>query len=158
MRKDPYSNKTGNPAASTSASAPTEKITNFFGTNPPVRIEITYRNGEKEIFKGEEIDADNQVIKALGNIRTCRRFWTDMSSTGKHAWSTDDELLEIATQLGIHTTKATTAEKAAEIAAKLGLTPKYFLTGEDGEPLKDANGVWTEATPAPIATPVAPTP
>ena len=153
MRKDPYSNKNGNPAAPTSASA--EIVTNYFGSNPPVRIEITYRNGEKEIFKGEEIDANNNVLKALGNLRPIRRFWTDTKSA-KRAWSTDDELLEIASQLGTHTTKVTTAEKAAEIAAKLKLTAKWFVVGKDGEPLKDANGVWTEATPP--AAPAAPAP
>ena len=153
MRRDPYStepakSKHGKPATTTAQKRGPAKVINFFGDNPPVRLEITYRNGDKDIFKGAQIDADNPVIRALSKIRTCRRFWTDMAMPeGKQAWSTDEELLTIAAQLGIPTPEGTIAERATKVAERLGLTPKYFRAGDDGEPLEDDKGLWTEADP-----------
>jgi len=153
MRKDPYEptrrTKKHTDTEGTTPKRDPDKVINFFGDNPPIRIEITYKNGEKDILKSNEIDADNPIVQALAHIRTCRRFWTDPTMpAGKQAWSTDEELLDIAARLGISVPDLSAAEKAAKVAEKLGMTSKYFLTGDDGEPLQDERGFWTEANPA----------
>lgn len=161
MREDPYANNgtTRTPRATSKrnggsktapASAPQQrsgKIVNFFGDNPPVRLVIVYANGDEDILKGNQIDADNPIIKALCNIRTIRRFWTDSAMPAdKQTWSTDEEVLEAARQLGIALPDGSTAERAAAAASRLGLSYKFFQTGEDGEPLHDERGFWLEAS------------
>lgn len=153
MRRDPYStepakSKHSKPATTTAQKRDPDKVINFFGDNPPVRIEITYRNGDKDILKGEQIDSDNPILAALGNIRTCRRFWTDPKApANKQSWSTDEELLDFAATVSLVLTGASDAERAAQAGAKMGLEAKYFLTGEDGEPLWGDDGNWIPANP-----------
>ena len=154
MRKDPY-NESEPTRRTKRASRPTAEpkkrnpaARNFFGDNPPVRIEITYRNGDKDILKGEQIDSDNPILAALGNVRTCRRFWTDPKApANEQSWSTDEELLDFAATVSLVLTGASDAERAAQAGAKMGLKAKYFLTGEDGEPLWGDDGNWIPANP-----------
>ncbi len=118
------------------------KMKSGFGDNPPVRIEIVYTDGSMDILKGEQIDADNPVLQALANIRTCRRFWRLASfNVDKPQYSTDQELIEDARKRGYKTNKA---EEAAEV---LNCVCEYFLTGADGEPLTDEDGLWIVADP-----------
>ena len=163
MRKDPYNEseptrRTKRSSTSAAPAAPAGKrdpdtAVNFFGDNPPIRIEITYRNGDKDILKGEQIDADNPILAALGQVRTCRRFWTDPKAPLKEQrWSTDEEMIAFANGISLVSKFASIHERAAEIGAKLGLEAKYFLTGEDGEPLVDNDGLWTLANPGAYGT------
>lgn len=118
------------------------KLKSGFGDNPPVRIEIVYMDGSMDILKGEQIDADNPVLQALANIRTCRRFWRLASfNVDKPQYSTDQELIEDARKRGFKTNDATEAAKV------LNCVCEYFLTGADGEPLVDDDGLWILADP-----------
>ncbi|MBR3320011.1 hypothetical protein IKG20_01780 [Candidatus Saccharibacteria bacterium] len=153
MRKDPYdevrtrTNKhEPKPAEKKPAKRNSEKMNSIFSGNPPVRMEITYADGKKEIFNRDQIDADNPVIKALSHLNTARRFWRHIAAPKEtRCYGTDEELIEEAARHSIPIENGTTAKMAEDAAKALNMVSVYFYTDETGEPIVGDDGNWLVA-------------